>query len=386
MKTQNLLTLLAASVAAALLTSCSTTKTCCKDAACCAAAAPVEKSAFGKLPDGTAIEAYTLQNKNGLKAKVITYGALMTEFCAPDRTGRIADITLGFDNLQQYLDGHPYFGATIGRYGNRIARGKFTLEGKTYSLATNNYPNHLHGGNKGFDKVVWKAEVLDVKGGQAVKFTYVSRDGEEGYPGTLTAMVTYTLTDANELRLDYTATTDKTTVVNLTNHTYWNLAEQGDILSHILMLTADRYTPVDDTLIPTGELAPVKGTIMDFTTPLAVGSRLKQLTNTPQGYDHNYVLNSGGSKRPVLAARVEEPKSGRVMEIFTTEPGIQFYSGNFLDGTLKGKRGVTYQQHHGFCLETDHFPDSPNRPTFPSVVLTPGKTYTQTTVHKFSVK
>ncbi len=383
MKLKHTLPVLAAVAIAALATSCS----CCKSGRSgSAGSATVEKSAFGALPDGTTVEAYTLKNRNGLKAKVITYGAIMTEFHAPDRTGRIADITLGFDNLQQYLDGHPYFGATIGRYGNRIARGRFTLDGQSYTLATNNYPNHLHGGLKGFDKVVWKAEVLGVAGGAAVRFTYVSRDGEEGYPGTMTVSVTYTLTDANELRLDYTATTDKATVVNLTNHAYWNLAEQGDILGHVVMLAADRYTPVDDTLIPTGELAPVKGTIMDFTKPMPIGSRLRQLKNDPQGYDHNYVLNSGGSKKPVLAARVTEPTTGRVLEIRTTEPGIQFYSGNFLDGTLKGKRGVVYQQHHGFCLETDHFPDSPNRPTFPSVVLRPGETYTQTTVHTFSVQ
>jgi len=340
----------------------------------------VTRSEFGRLPDGTSIEAFVLRNRKGLEAKVITYGALLTEMHVPDRTGRMGDITLGFDNLQQYLDGHPYFGATIGRYANRIARGKFTLDGKTYTLATNDGPNHLHGGLRGFDKVVWTPEVLD---GASVKFTYVSPDGEEGYPGTLTVSVTYTLTEGNELRLDYTASTDKATVVNLTNHAYWNLGEAGSILDHILMLHADHYTPVDETLIPTGEIAPVQGTVMDFTAPMVIGSRIGRLTNDPQGYDHNYVLRSGGGKL-AKAARVEDPKSGRVMEISTTEPGIQFYSGNFLDGTLKGKRGVVYQQHHGFCLETDHFPDSPNRPSFPSVVLRPGQVYTQTTIHKFS--
>lgn len=347
--------------------------------------AQVQRSSFGKMPDGTPVELYTLTNAKGMVAKVITYGAIMTELHAPDRDGKMADILLGFDNLQQYLDGHPYFGATIGRVANRIAKGKFTLDGKTYTVATNNYPNHLHGGLKGFDKVVWKGEPLPTRGGAAVKFTYVSRDGEEGYPGTLSVMVVYTLTDNNELRLEYRATTDKATPVNLTNHSYWNLAGEGDILGHELMLAADRYTPVDDTLIPTGELKAVAGGVMDFTKPMLIGSRIGELTNKPSGYDHNYVLNGGG-KGTTLAARVYEPKSGRLMEILTTEPGIQFYTGNFLDGTLKGKRGVVYQKHYAFCLETDHFPDSLNHPAFPSVVLRPGQTYRQTTIHKFSVK
>jgi aldose 1-epimerase len=385
MKLTRILTLAVAALVAAFVTSCACCKKCCGCGSKSKMNASVEKSSFGKLPDGTAIDAYTLKNRNGLVAKIITYGALLTEMHVPDRNGKIGDITLGFDNLQQYLDGHPYFGATIGRYANRIAKGKFTLDGQSYTLATNNYPNHLHGGLKGFDKVVWKAEILSASNGQAVKFTYVSKDGEEGYPGTLTATVVYTLTDNNELRLDYQATTDKATVVNLTNHAYWNLAGEGDILGHILMLNADHFTPVDDTLIPTGEIAPVKGSVMDFTKPMPIGSRIKQLTNQPQGYDHNYVLNSGGGKL-ALAARVEEPKTGRVLEISTTEPGIQFYSGNFLDGTLKGKRGVVYNYQHGFCLECDHFPDSPNQPKFPSVVLRPGQTYTQTTIHKFSTK
>lgn len=387
MKRTRLFTLAFATLAVGFLTSCA----CCKKCCCARSSRPtlnpsVEKAPFGTMPDGTAVDAYTLRNKNGLTAKVITYGALLTEMHVPDRTGRFGDVTLGFDNLEQYLAGHPYFGATIGRYANRIAKGKFTLDGQTYTLAVNDGPNHLHGGKVGFDKVVWKAEIVSATDGVAVRFTYISKDGEEGYPGTLTATVVYTLTDDNELRLDYTATTDKATVVNLTNHTYWNLAEGGDILGHVLMLKADRYTPVDATLIPTGEIAPVKGTIMDFTQPMPIGSRIKQLTNTPQGYDHNYVLNSGGSAKPTLAARVHEPKTGRILEISTTEPGIQFYSGNFLDGTLKGKRGVVYNYQNAFCLETDHFPDSPNQPKFPSVVLRPGQTYRQTTIHKFSVK
>ena len=347
--------------------------------------ASVEKGDFGRMPDGTAVDVYTLKNKNGLVAKVITYGALLAEMHVPDRNGRLGDVTLGFDNLQQYLDGHPYFGATIGRYANRIAKGRFTLDGRTYTLATNNGPNHLHGGLRGFDKVVWNASILGSETGASVKFTYVSRDGEEGYPGTLTATVVYTLTDRDELRLDYTATTDKATVVNLTNHAYWNLAERGEILGHLLMLNADRYTPVDDTLIPTGEIAPVRGTIMDFTQPMPIGSRIRQLTNDPQGYDHNYVLRGGGGKL-ALAARVEEPNTGRILEIHTTEPGIQFYSGNFLDGTLRGKGGAVYQQHHAFCLEADHFPDSPNRPEFPPVTLRPGQVFRQTTIHRFKTE
>jgi aldose 1-epimerase len=345
----------------------------------------VQKSSFGKMPDGAEIELYALTNAKGVVAKLITYGALMTELHIPDRTGKAVDVVLGFDNLEGYLKGHPYFGATIGRVANRIAKGKFTLDGRTYTLATNNGPNHLHGGLRGFDKVIWKAEQVPAKEGVAVKFSYVSPDGEEGYPGTLCATVVYTLTHNNELRLDYTATTDKATPVNLTNHSYWNLAGEGDILGHEVMLAADYYTPVDDALIPTGELRAVAISPMAFTKPMAIGSRIRELTNNPQGYDHNYVLNSLG-RGLALAARVRDPKSGMVMEIHTTEPGIQFYTGNFLDGTLTGKRGIVYHKHHGFCLETDHFPDAVNQPHFPSAILRPGQTYTQTTIHKFIAK
>lgn len=349
------------------------------------AAASVRKSDFGRMPNGTVIEQYTLTNARGVVARIITYGALLTELHVPDKAGQLGDVVLGFDKLDGYLKGHPYFGATIGRVGNRIAKGAFSLDGKTYTLARNDGPNHLHGGLKGFDKVVWQAQIVPANAGVAVQFTYVSPDGEEGYPGKLTATVTYTLTDANELRLDYTAKTDKATPVNLTNHSYWNLAGGGNILDHILTLDADRYTPVDDTLIPTGQIAPVKGTPMDFTQPKTIGSRLLELSGSPRGYDHNYALNSGG-KRLELAATVYEPTTGRVLEILTDQPGVQFYSGNFLDATLTGKKGQVYHQYYGFCLETQHFPDSVNQPNFPSTILKRGQTYKTTTIHRFSTR
>ena len=347
--------------------------------------AKIQKSAFGKMPDGAAVDLYTLTNGKGMVAKITSYGALLTELHTPDRDGKLGNVVLGFDNFEQYLKGHPFFGATAGRVANRIAKGKFTLDGQEYTLAVNNGPNSLHGGVKGFDKMVWKSESVPATDGVAVKFTYLSRDGEEGYPGNLTVTVVYTLTEQNELRIDYTAKTDKATPVNLTNHSYFNLAGSGSILDHELMLTADRYTPTDESLIPTGELASVKGTAVDFTKPAAIGSRFNQLTAKPTGYDHNFVLNSGG-KSLALAARVHEPKSGRVMEVWTTEPGIQFYTGNFLDGSLTGLGGVVYAQHHGFCLETQHFPDSVNHSNFPSSILRPGQTFKSTTTHKFSVK
>lgn len=349
--------------------------------------ASMRKTDFGKTSDGTAVDLYVLTNAKGVTAKVMTYGAILTELHVPDRDGKPDDVVLGFDDLGGYLAGHPYFGATVGRVANRIARGRFTLDGKEYRLAVNNGPNALHGGRKGFDKVVWEAEPAEAKDGVAVRFRYRSPDGEEGYPGNLSAAVTYTLTDDNALRLDYTATTDKPTPVNLTNHSYFNLAgpRAGDILGHELMLAADKYTPVDDTLIPTGEVRPVRGTPLDFTTPTTIGSRIDQLKGEPGGYDHNFVLRGGG-KQPALAARVREPKTGRVLEMFTTEPGVQFYTGNFLDGTVKGKGGVVYGKHAGFCLEAQHYPDSVNHPDFPSTILKPGQTYTQTTVYQFSAK
>lgn len=343
----------------------------------------VVKSSFGKLPDGTPIEIYTLTNKNGLKARIMTYGAILVSLEVPDRSGKMGDIILGYDTLDGYVKNNPYFGAIVGRYGNRIAKGRFSLNGVTYKLAVNNGENHLHGGLKGFDKVVWAAEPRLEEDGIGVRFGYLSKDGEEGYPGNLQVIVHYALTNDNELRVDYEAATDKPTPVNLTHHSYFNLAAgEADILGHELMLAADRYTPVDKGLIPTGELAPVKGTPMDFTLPAAVGSRIAQVEG---GYDHNYVL----SKAEVamgLAARLADPGSGRVMEIYTTEPGIQFYSGNFLDGTITGKSGRVYKKHGGLCLETQHFPDSPNHPKFPPTILQPERTLKSLTIHKFYTK
>ncbi len=344
----------------------------------------VTSAPFGTTPDGTPVEIYTLTNGSGATAKIMTYGAILTELRVPDRDGKLGDVVLGFDSLQGYLAGHPYFGANVGRVGNRVAKGKFTLDGKEYKLATNNGPNSLHGGIKGFDKVVWKAGPAAADG-PSINLTYRSPDGEEGYPGNLTVSLTYTLTADNSLRVAYGAWTDKPTPVNLAHHSYFNLAgpASGDVLGHRVTIFADKYTPVDDTLIPTGKIEPVKGTPLDFTTPHTIGERIAELKGDPVGYDHNYVLRSGGSKTPELAARVYEPKSGRVLEVLTTEPGLQFYTGNFLDGTLKGKGGVVYQKHAGFCLEAQHFPDSVNHPEFPSVILRPGQTYSQTTVYRF---
>jgi aldose 1-epimerase len=341
---------------------------------------------FGKTPEGTPVELYVLKSGT-MTAKVMTYGAILAELHVPDRTGKIADVVLGFDTLAGYLAGHPYFGATTGRVANRVAGGKFTLDGKDYTLAVNNGPNSLHGGLKAFDKVVWKAEDASGPAGPAVKLTYVSPDGEEGYPGNLTVTVTYTVTPDHELKIDYTAVTDKATPVNLTNHSYFNLGgpAAGDILGHELTLAADEYTPADETLVPTGKLAPVKGTPLDFTSPTRIGARFDQLEGEPRGYDHNYVLRGDG-KTPALGARVYDPESGRLMEMFTTEPGVQFYTANFLDGTLKGKGGVVYKKHQAFCLEAQHFPDSIHHANFPTTVLRPGETYRQTTIYKFSTR
>jgi aldose 1-epimerase len=346
----------------------------------------IEKEHFGRLADGTAVDIYTLTNAAGLEARVMTYGAILVSMKVPDRKGVLADVNLGFDGLEGYLGTHPYFGAIIGRYGNRIAKARFMLDGVEYRLAANNNGNTLHGGIKGFDKVVWTAEQVKTAHGTGVKLTYLSKDMEEGFPGNLTVTVVYALTDANELEIRYEATTDKKTVLNLTNHAYWNLKGEGrgDILGHVLRLEADRITAVDSpvNLIPTGEILAVAGTPFDFTSPHEIGERIARVEG---GYDHNFVLKGGGGTL-TLAARVEEPESGRIMEVWTDQPAIQLYTGNFLDGTVAGKGGKAYQKHFAFCLETQHFPDSPHHPNFPSTVLEPGQTYRTVTVHKFSAK
>jgi aldose 1-epimerase len=350
----------------------------------------IKQQPFGKTGDGKPVEIYTLSNKNGMEMSAMTYGAIITSLKVPDRNGKPGDVVLGFDSLEGYLKGHPYFGAVVGRYGNRIAKGRFKLGGKEYTLAKNNGENSLHGGLRGFDKQVWTAKYVSTADAASVEFTYVSKDGEEGYPGTLTTTVTYTLTAANELKIDYHLSSDKETVANVTNHSYFNLSGQGegDILGHDVMLNADRFTPVDAGLIPTGELRPVRGTPFDFTQPAAIGARVNQDDEQlmrGKGYDHNFVLNGGGGTLE-LAARVHDPKSGRLMEVMTTQPGVQFYIGNFLDGTLTGKGGKAYKQRYGFCLETQHFPDSPNQPAFPSTVIKPGEPFHSTTVFRFTAR
>lgn len=353
--------------------------------------ASISKAPFG-TKEGVQVDLYTLRNRNGLEARIMNYGGIVVSLKTPDRNGQLGDVVLGFDTLDGYLSpeflkSNPYFGALIGRYGNRIGHAKFVLDGKVYALAANNGPNHLHGGIKGFDKVVWEA--LPVPGDEAaLRLHYLSKDGEEGYPGKLDVTAVYTLTNDNGLKIDFTATTDKDTVVNLTHHSYFNLAGKGDILSHEVMINADKYTPVDNTLIPTGELRSVAGTPFDFNTPTAIRARINQddeQLKFGKGYDHNWVI-----RKPLgelgLMARVFEPTTGRVLEVFSTEPGLQFYSGNFLDGTLKGKGGQVYQFRNGFCMEPQHYPDSPNKPDFPSVVLKPGQTYKNTIIYKFSVR
>ncbi len=350
----------------------------------------IKKEPFGTTRDGTPVDLYTLTNANGMSADITNYGGIVVRLYAPDRHGKLADVVLGYDKLADYIKATPYFGAIVGRYGNRIAKGRFTLDGVEYKLATNNMGNHLHGGLKGFDKVVWEAQPFQGNDAVGLKLTYLSKDGEEGYPGNLRCTVRYSLTNDNELRIDYEATTDKATPVNLTNHSYFNLAGagNGDILGHELMLNADRFVPVDATLIPTGELRPVKGTPMDFTTPTAIGARVNQnyeQLKLGKGYDHCWVLNKNDAEMS-LAARVYEPTTGRVMEVLTTEPAIQFYCGNFLDGSNVGKGGKVYRFRYGFCLETEHYPDSPNHPQFPSTILRPGQTYKTTTIYRFAAR
>jgi aldose 1-epimerase len=349
------------------------------------AATTVKKSDFGKMPDGTTVSLYTLTNAKGMEAKIITLGGVLVSLKVPDRKGSLGDVVLGHDTVAEYqADRGTYFGALIGRYANRIGHAGFTLNGTAYKLAKNDGDNSLHGGLEGFNRRIWSAK--EVPGG--LQLTYLSKDMEEGYPGNLTAVVTYSLTDDNRLRIHYTATTDKPTVVNLTNHSYWNLRGEGDILGHLVTLNADRYTPIDAGLIPTGVLAPVAGTVFDFRKPMTPGARINN--NDPQlklgkGYDHNWVLNRTGTGLE-MAARVEETTSGRVMDIYTDQPGIQFYTGNFLNGTVKGKGGKPATLHSAFCFETQHFPDSPNKPAFPTVVLKPGEKYDTTTEFRFSTK
>ncbi len=328
------------------------------------------------------METFTLRNTGGLEAVIGSLGATLESLQVPDRDGKVVDVTLGFDTPEQRHCAAGYFGVTVGRFANRIAGGTFTLDGVSYTLARNKGPHHLHGGLKGFDKVPWKAEELTVAGVCGVKLSYLSADGEEGYPGNLSVTVVYSVTDANELRIQYIATTDKPTIINLTNHTFWNLAGAGDILGHALTLWADHYLPVDETLIPTGEIRPVAGTPMDFTSPKHIGTAI---TDVPGGYDHNYILRGETGQRKKIA-EVFEPTTGRVMEVTTTEPGVQFYSGNFLDGSIVGRGGVNYQKHTGFCLETQHWPDAPHWPEFPSVVLRETQEFRSETTYKFSTR
>jgi aldose 1-epimerase len=351
----------------------------------------MEKKVFGTTTDGKTAELYTLKNKSGMQVSITNFGATVVSIVVPDKAGKMADVALGYDTLDGYELNKNYLGVLVGRYGNRIAHGQFSIDGATYTLAKNNGDNSLHGGIKGFNKALWTASDVSKGGEPAVEMKYVSQDGEEGYPGNLSVTVVYTLTNKNELKIDYSATTDKKTVVNLTNHTYFNLAGQGngDILKQALMINADRFTPVDSGLIPTGELKKVEGTPFDFRKATAIGARID--ANDEQiklggGYDHNFVLNRKNATGLSLAAKVMEPTSGRTMEVWTTEPGVQFYTGNFLDGSFQGKGGIAYQKRTAFCLETQHFPDSPNHPSFPTTLLKPGEKYHTTTVYKFGAK
>ncbi len=351
--------------------------------------ATMKKEPFGKLSNGDPADLYTLTNANGVAVSITTYGGRVVSLKVPDKKGTVADVVLGFDSLDGYLGDNPYFGALVGRYGNRIAKGRFTLDGKVYKLFVNNGPNSLHGGKIGFDRVLWTSADKSTTDTPSVELRYTSKDGEEGYPGTLATIVTYSLTPQNELKIEYKATTDKDTVLNLTNHTYWNLAGagEGDILGHQMTIVASKFTPVDKTLIPTGELKSVEGSPFDFRTATAIGARIDkddQQLKFGGGYDHNWVLDSTGGTL-ARCALVLEPNSGRTMEVLTTQPGVQFYTGNFLDGTIKGKGGKVYPRRGALCLETQHFPDSPNKPNFPTSELKPGEEYKYTTVYKFGV-
>ncbi|MEI9960772.1 MAG: aldose epimerase family protein [Limisphaerales bacterium] len=343
---------------------------------------------FGKTLDGKEVEIYTLRNSKGMEARIMTYGGIVVSLKVPDKNGNFDDVVLGYDNLDGYLTNSPYFGALIGRYGNRIAKGKFTLDGKTYSLPQNNGENTLHGGTNGFHAVVWTAKPMQTAAGPALKLTYLSKDREEGFPGNLSVTAIYTVTEDNALRVDFTATTDEKTVCNLTHHSYFNLRGSGDVLDHEVYINADTFTPVDTNQIPTGELRPVQGTPFDFRVPIAIGARITNddvQLKIGKGYDHNWVINKKLDELSLMA-RVYEPESGRILEVSSTEPATQFYSGNFLDGTITSKDGWVYEQRDGFCFEPQHYPDSPNHPSFPSTELNPGEIYKNTIIYKFSTR
>ena len=374
----NLAAILSVGVGALLIAGCASSK-------CCKMNPSSNSTPFGKA-DGKAVSLYTLKNSKGAEAQICNYGGIVTSLKVADKNGNFGDVVLGYDNLEGYIKSTPYFGALIGRYGNRIAGGKFTLNGKEYILAKNNDANSLHGGVKAFDKVVWNAAKVTAN---SLTLQYTSKAGEEGFPGNLNVTAVYTLTDDNALRVEFTATTDADTHCNLTHHSYFNFAGKGDILGHVVTINADKFTPVDANLIPTGELRAVKGTPLDFTTPTVVGARIENADDQlklGKGYDHNWVLNQKSAGTLTHAATVSEPTSGRVMEVWTTEPGMQFYSGNFLDGSITGKGGWTYAFRNGFCMEPQHFPDSPNHPSFPTTVLKPDQIYKNTIIYKFSVR
>jgi aldose 1-epimerase len=371
--------MVALSAGIGLLAGCASSKT---------ASGRIDKQPFGSTPSGEAVDIYTLRNDKGAEARIMNYGGIVVSLKMPDKDGNFDDVVLGYDNLDSYVKNSPYFGALVGRYGNRIAGAKFTLDGTTYTLATNDGPNTLHGGRKGFDKQVWSGKAKMTDDGPQLVLHYLSKDGEEGFPGNLDVTATYTLTQDNALRLEYTATTDKDTVLNLTHHGYFNLACKGDILNHVVMIPADRFTPVDSTLIPTGVLQPVDNTPFDFRTPTAIGARIDQddeQLKFGKGYDHNWVINKNPDELGLMA-RVTEPTTGRVMEVWSIQPGLQFYSGNFLDGTITGKGGRVYAHRSAFCMEPQRYPDSPNKPEFPTTELKPGEVYHNTIIYKFSTQ